>query len=114
MGNPIARFLVLSALATSFSLFAQHRDATRHGMRMKTLFTARGSADQVVNRPGSRSDATATGAFVISEDARLVTYRMTWDGLKTPKITSIDIHNFGAGGEGKTVEEICGSRTLPC
>jgi hypothetical protein len=82
-------------------------------MPMRTLFTARASADEVVP-PAARSDASATGAFTISADARSVAYRLTWDGLRSEKISTIDVHDFGRGKVGASVFQLCGGRLGDC
>jgi hypothetical protein len=82
-------------------------------MPMRTLFTARVSSDEVVP-PAARSDAAATGAFTISADARSVVYRLTWDGLRSEKISTIDVHDFGRGKAGASVFQLCGGDAGAC
>lgn len=101
MRSRIARtlFCVTAALTAA----AQH-----HGMPKKTLFTARARAADVA------SDASATGAFILSADAKSVRYRITWDRLRSEKIALIDLHNFAEGKAGPSVHTLCGRAAAAC
>jgi hypothetical protein len=103
-------FLVVCAVAAlSSPVAAQHDHAAR------TLFTARLRAATVRSAEGVRiSDATGTGAFTLAADAKSVTWRLTYQGLASPKVSAIDIHNFGEGEDGSVVATLCGRGGPPC
>lgn len=85
-----------------------------HAMPHQTLFTARASGEAVVPHPEGRSEASGTGAFVISPDAKSVRYRLTWDRASSGPITVIDLHNFGRGAVGRRIETLCGDSSPKC
>lgn len=108
--------LALCTAAAAALARAQHQETTGsvHGAPKRTLFTARARPEEVAGAGRRRGNATGTGAFIISADARSVEYQFTWDGLPTSQILAIDLHNFGAGAAGKSsVTELCGPN-LPC
>lgn len=93
---------------------AQPAPEHSHVMPRRTLFTARASGEEVVPRRERHSDATGTGAFVISADAKSVAYRLTWDRLSSGPITEVDVHNFGRGAVGRRIETLCGGSAAKC
>src|SRR5258708_24938528 len=83
-------------------------------MPKQALMTARASVAQVVLKFTGTSQASATGAFVLGDDAKTVKYRMTWDGLSSSAVVRIDVHNFGRGAVGPSVETLCGGTKPAC
>src|SRR4051795_7355847 len=109
MRIPTALGLVILAAAAGVRA-QEHAD---HVMPKQTLFTVRAVPEEVVKRTATATKASATGAFVIAPDAKLVSYRVTWNALRG-SAARVDLHNFGRGREGKVVQELCGRRTRPC
>lgn len=103
-----------TALFVLCPLFALPSSGQPHSMARRTLFTARADSEQVAPRVQVRSDASATGAFIISADAKSVSWRLTWDGLRSEKVDTIDLHDFGWGAVGKSVTTLCSYATTPC
>jgi CHRD domain len=82
----------------------------RHGGPV--LFVAAATGNQVV--PPNTSSASATGAFLVDATERRVTYELTYHGLENGPPQRIELHNFGAGGNGPRVYTLCGDDGAAC
>jgi hypothetical protein len=76
------------------------------------LFLARATADKVV--PPGASSASATGAFVVDPAKRTVSYDLTFHGLEFGPPESIELRNFGMGGNGALILALCGGGGPSC
>jgi hypothetical protein len=117
MENPTLTAMTIACAALcAVACAAFSQDHTRHERGMRhggtTLFLAQMSGTKVV--PPRPVAATATGAFLVDPEKRIVSYDLTYHGLEQGPPKSIALHNFGEGGNGALVHVICGDAVRPC
>jgi hypothetical protein len=95
----------------TFSVAAQPPHQPGMQMGGSVLFLGRATGDQVV--PRTRSTAAATAAIIIDQAQGQLRYDITFIGLERGPPTRIGLYNFGAGGNGRPVVQLCGGGDLP-
>lgn len=109
----VALIALLATLPWAQPSHAQHEghgQGHRHGG--PALYVAQLVGGKAVPRSPSR--ATGTGAFIVDPKARTMRFEVTYLGLETGPARGIGLYNFGAGGNGELVRQLCGSGALAC
>ena len=104
--------LVAAAFLAVASGGASAQNAAMSAMPMNTLFVAQLDGAHVVGK--SASLAVATGAFLLAPRHHSLSYHLTYQGLEAGGPRSIALYHFGAGGNGRQIEILCGAGPQRC
>jgi hypothetical protein len=103
-----AQWLMATPALRAQDTVVQRPHGQGHGA---VLFVVQAEARSTV--PPSRSEGSATGAFVVDVAKGSMAYDLTFEGLSANGPRAIALHNSGPGASGPLVRALCDSAT-PC